>query len=614
VTETDQLTDFAEVWLFDFEFISRPGEPYDVVCLVAHEMRSGRTIKLWRDQLTDTPPYRTDAGVLFVCFVATAECGCHLALGWPMPAKVLDLSPQFRNITNGVTLPDDPRDKKGKGKKGLIGALRYYGIETVGATYKDAMQKRVMEGWPYTEREREQILTYCESDVTALKRLLPEMLPRIDLPIALYRSEFSGPVSALMEYRGVPIDMEIFGRLRDKRIWASIRDAMVPKIDVQYDVYERNTAGVWSFNEKRFERYLAREGIGWFRLDSGRLDLKDRTFETLAKAYPQVESLRQLRYVQRKLRKIKLAVGSDARNRSVLWPFVAKTSRTQPKASEWIFSPAVWLRSLIKPGPGMAVAYIDYSSMEFMIAAVLSDGHCLPANDMLKMYKSGDPYSAFAKRVDAMAQDAQRKDPEVEKLRNRYKVALLAIQYGMSYQTLAAKLGISTFEAHELLNQHKGLFAQYWQWSDDWVQAALQAGAMRTALGWTCRTGDTEFNERSIRNFPVQATGAEILRVAAIMATHRGIRLLAPVHDAILLEAPIEEIEAATALMQEIMRRASRVVLGNDANGAPYEIRTDAKIVNYPNRYVDGRGEDIWEFVTEELNRQRNEDAQARRA
>ncbi len=237
MTETDQLTDFAEVWLFDFEFISRPGEPYDVVCLVAHEMRSGRTIKLWRDQLTDTPPYRTDAGVLFVCFVATAECGCHLALGWPMPAKVLDLSPQFRNITNGVTLPDDPRDKKGKGKKGLIGALRYYGIETVGATYKDAMQKRVMEGWPYTEREREQILTYCESDVTALKRLLPEMLPSIDLPIALYRSEFSGPVSALMEYRGVPIDMEIFGRLRDKRIWASIRDAMVPKIDVQYDVY-----------------------------------------------------------------------------------------------------------------------------------------------------------------------------------------------------------------------------------------------------------------------------------------------------------------------------------------------------------------------------------------
>ena len=51
---------------------------------------------------------------------------------------------------------------------------------------------------------------------------------------------------------------------------------------------------------------------------------------------------------------------------------------------------------------------------------------------------------------------------------------------------------------------------------------------MRTAFGWTCRTGILEFNERSIRNWPVQATGADILRIACIMATRHGIRLLAP--------------------------------------------------------------------------------------
>src|SRR6266566_3183310 len=431
--------------------------------------------------------------------------------------------------------------------------------------------------------------------VTALKRLLPEMLPSIDLPIALYRSEFSGPVSALMEYRGVPIDMEIFGRLRDKRIWASIRDAMVPKIDVQYDVYERNTAGVWSFNEKRFERYLAREGIGWFRLDSGRLDLKDRTFETLAKAYPQVESLRQLRYVQRKLRKIKLAVGSDARNRSVLWPFVAKTSRTQPKASEWIFSPAVWLRSLIKPGPGMAVAYIDYSSMEFMIAAVLSDGHYDPVNAMLDMYLSGDPYLSFAKRVGAVPSTATKKSHA--EVRDKYKVMLLAVQYGMSSETLAGRLGVSSFEAHEMLNQHRELFAQYWRWSDDWVAHSLQTGVMRTAFGWECRVGIVEptVNARSIRNWPVQATGADILRISCILAARHGIRLLAPVHDAVLIEAPLERIEVDVTLIQEIMRRASRIVLNRDASGT-HELRTDAKIVSYPGRYADPRGEDIWKY------------------
>ena len=42
---------FAEIWLHDFEFIPKPGEHPDVVCLVAHELRSGRTLQLWRDAL-----------------------------------------------------------------------------------------------------------------------------------------------------------------------------------------------------------------------------------------------------------------------------------------------------------------------------------------------------------------------------------------------------------------------------------------------------------------------------------------------------------------------------------------------------------------------------------
>ena len=70
------IEDFDEVWFVDTEFIALPGERLDVVCVCAVELRSGRTIRLWRDQLGATPPYRTDSKVLFVCFVANAE---HLA-------------------------------------------------------------------------------------------------------------------------------------------------------------------------------------------------------------------------------------------------------------------------------------------------------------------------------------------------------------------------------------------------------------------------------------------------------------------------------------------------------------------------------------------------------
>ena len=99
---------FEEIWLHDFEFISNPGERPDVVCLAARELRSGQTLLLWRDELDKLgkqPPYRVDRGVLFVSFVANAECACHLALGWRVPVNVLDLSPAFRNLVNGRQTP-----------------------------------------------------------------------------------------------------------------------------------------------------------------------------------------------------------------------------------------------------------------------------------------------------------------------------------------------------------------------------------------------------------------------------------------------------------------------------------------------------------------------------
>ena len=49
-------------------------------------------------------------------------------------------------------------------------------------------------------------------------------------------------------------------------------------------------------------------------LESGKLEMKRKTFEEMSKAYPQLEKLRQLRYVRDKMRAVKLAVGADGRN------------------------------------------------------------------------------------------------------------------------------------------------------------------------------------------------------------------------------------------------------------------------------------------------------------
>src|SRR5262245_14963465 len=71
------LPQFREIWLVDFEFefggSKDNGELPRPVCLVAHELRSGRTIRQWRSEFADLPPYPTDDKALFVAYYASAE-------------------------------------------------------------------------------------------------------------------------------------------------------------------------------------------------------------------------------------------------------------------------------------------------------------------------------------------------------------------------------------------------------------------------------------------------------------------------------------------------------------------------------------------------------------
>jgi hypothetical protein len=479
--------------------------------------------------------------------------------------------------------------------------LQYFGLDAIAPKRKDAMRERIMKGWPFAAEEQKQILDYCAEDVDMLRQLFLAMLPHIDLPIALHRGEAVAAL-ARSEHVGVPIDMEIFPQLADKKTWREIRDSMVPLVDVD-GIYVCDKAGEWHWNNARFEVVVA-EGINWPRTETAKLDLRRKTFESMAKAYPQIEPLRQLRYIRDKLRSIQLSVGRDGRNRTVLWPFSSKTSRIQPKAKHWIFSPSVWLRFLIKPEPGRALAYIDYSSMEFGAAAFQSHDHVSSDNPMLDAYLTGDPYLKFGKTVGQIASDATKKSPGVEQKRNQLKVVCLGTQYSMQALTLSTHLGVTYLEAYEMLQLHRGLFSQYWHWSEDWLQHSLTTGMMHTVFGWQCATGITEFSERSIRNWPIQSTCADCFRLAYVWGTRHGLNLIGPVHDAVLLEAPEDRIEVDAALMQEIMRRSSRVIFNPTADGT-FELRTSVKIIRYPDRFTDPRGTELWDTVLKLLAERR---------
>src|SRR5262249_37442678 len=138
-------------------------------------------------------------------YYASAELGCHLALNWPMPSRILDLYAEFRNLTNGHPVPHG---------NGLLGAMALFDLDAIDAAEKESMRELAMRGGPNTANERSALIDYCESDVTALARLLPRMLPRIDLPRAVGVRGWYMRAAARMEWRGVPIDPEALARLR----------------------------------------------------------------------------------------------------------------------------------------------------------------------------------------------------------------------------------------------------------------------------------------------------------------------------------------------------------------------------------------------------------------
>jgi DNA polymerase I-like protein with 3'-5' exonuclease and polymerase domains len=267
----------------------------------------------------------------------------------------------------------------------------------------------------------------------------------------------------------------------------------------------------------------------------------------------------------------------------MLSAFRSKTGRNQPSNSAFAFGLNAAFRSLIKPDPGQALVYLDFSAQEFALAAYYSKDP-----NMIAAYESGDPYSDWARKSNAMPADGNKHShPNVRAV---YKLASLGILYGMGVDTLAAYVGVTRGRARALLKSHHETFPPYWRWQDAVENAAISTSVLETVFGWRmkvlphARTG-------TLANFPMQANGAEMLRLACCYAVDRGVPIVAPIHDAVLIEGPATEIEEIASEMQRCMIDASRAVLGGPA------VRVDmSKLLTFPDRYVDGRdgSRELW--------------------
>jgi hypothetical protein len=575
------LDAFREVWLVDAATAHPPGGRPEAACLAGREVRTGRTFRCWHDDLRGRrePPYPTGPHSLFVAYEAAEALACHLAMGWPMPARILDLAAEFRCLTAGLDRPHGA---------GLFGALSWHAADALGSLRHHSVTRMVLGGGPWSDAGRGAILGSCEARVEAIRRLFAVMAPTIDWPRALLRGRYMTAV-ARMEREGVPIDMTNLQRLRE--VWPAALDPLIRDIDRRFGVFDGRT-----FRPDRWAAWLERNRIPWPTAPDGRPDLGDDAFREVARRHPDVALMRELRVaLDSRDPTAELAIGPDGRNRARLSPFHTVTGRNQLFGS--VFGPAVWLRGLIRPEPGRAMAYIDWAHQEFGIAAALSGDPAMRA-----AYESGDPYLAFAVRAGQAPPGASPASHGA--VRETFKACVLGVQYGMGAEALARRIGQPAAKGRELLGLHRETFPGFWEWCDGAEAHAQLLRRLHTVFGWTLHPG-RDANPRSLRNFPMQANGAEMLRLACCLATERGVAVCVPIHDAVLVEGPADGIAEVVARTRAAMAEASEVVLTG------LRLRTSARVVRWPERYLDERGRGLWDRVMRLLPISREADSEA---
>ena len=572
---------FGRIIVADFEYEVRGGDLPNVLCMVAHELdehlQHVRTIRKWRGEFGLRPPFDIGDDTLFVAFSAWAEMTCFKVLGWDFPTHIFDLHTAYLAASNVLPPHIDEETTYHRPKKDLASACRAYAIEGWEGIDKGTIAQDIGEG-RWEKYGTVAVFEYCEEDVRMSVKLLRAQLLgnrthlAADVARVLHWSNYSAKSTALIQAAGMPIDMPLWSLVQENR--ASVVRSLVAHYDPSYGDEETiyTSEGEWSY--ERFERWLVRIGVKqWPRLESGRLDIDGDAFRLMYHV-PGVEALHALRDSLNVVVKARLPIGRDGRNRPSLFPFCTATGRNAHSKS--LYNNHASMRSFIVFPPDTIGVYLDWRTQEVGIAAALSRDQ-----QLIDAYQTGDVYHALAVACgftdDLDSQHWKKSDPE---MRNRMKRLQLAINYGMGVPSLAKGLNSHPLIASNIIEKHRRIYPQYWQWRDEMVNAAMLRREMRSVFGWPLRIS-TSPNKRTLYNFPMQSNGAEMLRLAAWRMCEIGVIPCMLIHDGLLIEAQnMEQIENA----KHIMRAAGRDV----CDGLEIGVDTDQELHN-GERYRDKR-------------------------
>jgi DNA polymerase I len=528
-------------------------------------------------------PFDVGPDTLFVAYSAWAELTCFKVLGWKFPVHIFDAHTAYLAASNMLLeyAPDEPRRKR---PNKLPDACRAYSIEGWERINKPHISEAIGNGTWRGQYSPQEIVDYCEEDTCKTTELLrAQIRPNrnsliVDVDRVLHWSNYSAKCVALIQARGMPIDMVLWNLVQKNK--AAVIEALRRQFDPSYGTDDPiyNAEGEWSY--ERFERWLINVGIhSWPRLESGALDISSDAFRIMS-YLPGIENLHALRDCIGFIARARLPIGRDNRNRPSLFPFATATGRNaHAKSPSFMVFPAASVG-----------AYLDWRTQEVGIAAVRSGDQTL-MND----YAGGDIYHALAHLAgQTYGLDQKTWKEKYPDVRQRMKSLQLAISYGMGVPSLARGLNRHPLIASEIIERHKRRYSPFWQWRADMVAVAMLERRIESSHGWPLYL-TTSPNKRTLYNFPMQSGGAEMLRHATWKLCEAGIVPIMLVHDGILFEERnFETIEHA----REIMLAAGREICGDFEIG----VDVDQKLIGGA-RYRDKRdvAKKMWATIMDAL-------------
>jgi len=218
----------------------------------------------------------------------------------------------------------------------------------------------------------------------------------------------------------------------------------------------------------------------------------------------------------------------------------------------------VRIREAFVPAEGCVLASADYSQVELRILA-----HFSRDEGLSEAFRRGDDiHRQTAGEVWEVAPEQVTAD-----LRARAKAINFGIIYGLSSFGLANQLGIATAEAQETINTYFARYPGVRRFIDETIEVAKREGAVRTLLGRRRPLPDLNSRNRALRqaaermavNTVVQGTAADLIKRAmlavatALREADSRARMILQVHDELVLEVPVREVEVAVARVREVM-------------------------------------------------------------